>query len=706
MRRLRRICFVLFFLFTLNLPLIHAQAPRFLVIHKAMPDESLVAGYAQPWIDAGCEVDYRRYHPYLTQSDVENYDALLLLGGTMPLVASARITRDDVELMKKFYAAGKGIVLAFPSSLDRRGSDDRWAMNQFLRELRLNIEISELHAHQPDMHYRSLMQAFGIVRRHGQWTHSRTDSIALGETMPLRILRGANVELVAESYPVASFKKGKVTYPGPFQLSAITGKSAPILLIPEKAFHAFGPVPERNAMPLFNNTLRQNTAEFVKAIAIRFVKILEGQKMMLTPVIASSALESRSDSELPVWPALQSVPTVDFLPVKIHTFSIDNQVNERDLQQSDSYLSDKVTSPVIKKFMHDGIKAVWGRLTDLQHDNRVIANAKSLHELDLLSTFFKNSGTNLFWSIATPQAFGDDPLYSPSEKDKIRMLWAELSTNLLQGNTIWFAGMDYRDFRQNPGRSVDFRNVTENIWSPLDRQFWQQGFWHPLTAVAKNASEYASLKGFVIDTDFYGRTSANAYTNALEYSDETAAFFRHSARGFVKDSLLQDYLLTPAPQRFAFLQDNGLLPLYNQILMEEVERFARRLRERVEAFVPDFCWGIFMRTLPNTWYEYGLLRGLSTPGKPVLLFTYEPLARKARYHLRKHNIYALHALAISSIQIKSSEWQEFYQFIRKEHAGFWLSSAESLLQEEGVRLNDKIVSRDEFAKLLMQNTKK
>ncbi|MCA9733139.1 MAG: hypothetical protein H6696_01330 [Deferribacteres bacterium] len=700
MHRHHRIILATLFIFAFAVQLLQSQTHRLLLLDKAMSSDILMTAYAQPWVNAGFEVDYRRYHPYLTQTDVQTYDALMILSGRMPQYTSPRITRDDVELMKKFYAAGKGIVLAFPSSLDTHGSDDRYAMNQFLRELRLNIEISELHAQQADLHYRSLMQEFNMVRRHEQWIYSKQDTIALGEIMPLRILRGANVELIAESFPVASFKKGKVTYPGPFQLSAFTGESAPILLIPEKAFHVFGPVPERNAVPLFNEPLRQSTAHFVEDIAVRFMKILEGQKMMLTPAVASSALESRSDSELPQWPALNSIPVAEFMPVEIVTFSRNSKIGGHEISKSQKAFSEKVTSPLIRDYLQYGIKAIWGRLTELQHEGRVITPAKTLDQLDALSAFFQDSGSNLFWAIATPQAFADDAFYSEAEKGKIAALWTELSDQLSQTNTTWFAGMDYRDFRQNAGATVDFRIETEPVWSPLDRRFWRQGFWNPLKNVAKNEAPSSSLQGLVIDTDFYGRTAANSYTAAHEYSDESVAFFRQSARGFVKDSLLQDFLGTPPMQRFAFLQDNGLLPLYNQILMEEVERFARGLRERIENYAPDYCWGVFLRTLPNTWYEYGLLRGLSTPGKPVLLFTYEPLVHTAVYQLRQHNVYVLHALAISSVQVKSNEWPSFFQFIAKEHEGFWLSSAESVLQGEGVRLNDKTITRAEFARIL------
>lgn len=675
---------------------------RMLLLDKNMASENLLAAYAKPWLTAGCEVSYRRYHPYLVNSDLEDYDIVMILGGTMPLATSARITREDVDLMKQFHTAGKGIVLAFPGSLNERGSDDRYAMNQFLRELRLNIEISELHANEPGLRYRSLMGEYGLVRRHEHWIYSKTDTIAFGEIMPLRILRGANLELIAESFPSATFKKGKISYPGPFQLSVYTGETAPILIIPQKVFHVFGPTFDRNASPFLNDKLLQNSQTFVKNISFRFVKLMQGQKMMLSPVIASSALESRSDSELPIWPALPSVPAADFLPVKTINFSVREKITQQEIIKSEQHFEQRIISPVCKNYLQNGIKAVWGRLTELQSNNRILSKAKALEELDALGYFFSESGCNLFWGIATPQAFGNSSLYSDAEIYKIKALWQEMSEQLPRPGQAWFAGLDYRDFRQPARQTINFQNKAEPVWSPLDRVFWQHGFWSPLTNIAKNASEFASLKGFVIDTDFYGRTPANSYTASHEFSNETVAFFRESARGFAADSLLQDFSETPADQRFSFLLDNGLLPLYYHILMEEVERFARRLKERVEAHAPEFCWGIFLPTLPNTWYEYGLLRGLSSPGKPVLLFTYEPMARTALYHLRKQNIYALHAMAISSIQVKSDEWPAFFRGIKKEHNGFWISSAESLLQEGGVRLQDKTITRDEFAKLITE----
>ncbi len=701
MANLRLIIFTIF-ITTCSLLPGQVKHHRLLLLDKNMSSPILQAAYARPWLAAGCEVQYRRYHPYLLQSDLANYDMLMILGGPTPLAAGTRITREDVDIMKQFYAAGKGIVLAFSSSLNGRGNDDRHAMNQFLRELRLNIEISELHAQEKKLRYRSLMGEFGRVRRHEQWIYSKTDTVAFGELMPLRILRGANLELVAESFPAASFKKGKITYPGPFQLSVITGENAPILIIPRKAFHVFGATNERNASPFFDKKLRRNTQEFLRNIALRFTKILQGQKMLLTPVIASSALESRSDSQLPHWAALPEVPKSDFLPVKTVNLKKISHISKAELLQSEKYFAARITSPVMKNYLRDGIKAIWGRLTPLRSRERIIAAAKRLEEIDLLVYFFAESGCNLFWAIAAPQAFAGGEFYSAEESGKIKALWLEISEQFTAINNNWFAGLDYRDFRRPAGKSKNFQNMQEPVWSPLDRVFWQQGFWTPLTRIAENASEFASLKGFIIDTDFYGLTRSNGYTNAHEFSAETAAFFRESARGFAPDSLLRDFVETPADQRFSFLLDNALLPLYYQILMEETERFARRLRERVEAFAPEFCWGLFLPNLPGNWYEMGLLRGLSSPGKPVLLFTYEPFAREAMHLLRRQNIYALHALAISSIQIKSGEWANFSKEVSMQHNGFWLSSAESLLQPQGVRLKDKTLSSDEFAKIILE----
>ncbi|RMD92396.1 MAG: hypothetical protein D6814_16920, partial [Calditrichaeota bacterium] len=114
-------------------------SPRLLILDKAMSPWQRIVRVARPWLEAGCIVEYRRYHPYLVREDGKNYDLIQILGGRQPFLPDAKLTREDLDLLKQFHTEGKGIILSYPLAPGQEGQYDRQAMNQFLREIKANV---------------------------------------------------------------------------------------------------------------------------------------------------------------------------------------------------------------------------------------------------------------------------------------------------------------------------------------------------------------------------------------------------------------------------------------------------------------------------------------------------------------------------------------------------------------------------------------
>ena len=119
---------------------------RLLVVDYAMAYPEEHAGLIRVLSEAGFDVDYRPYYPALVESDTENYDVILLMGGGDP-----GMSVQEVDLVTNFVWSGKVLILAVPSDGpygDRRrvnpGTHDRYQFNEVLT--RLNINLHALNA--------------------------------------------------------------------------------------------------------------------------------------------------------------------------------------------------------------------------------------------------------------------------------------------------------------------------------------------------------------------------------------------------------------------------------------------------------------------------------------------------------------------------------------------------------------------------------
>src|SRR5881396_124017 len=72
------------------------QARRLLLLDLALSDPVVLHGTAQPWREAGCTVEDRRFYPHLTWSDVQRYRTVLVLCGREPEAPSDAVTAGDI----------------------------------------------------------------------------------------------------------------------------------------------------------------------------------------------------------------------------------------------------------------------------------------------------------------------------------------------------------------------------------------------------------------------------------------------------------------------------------------------------------------------------------------------------------------------------------------------------------------------------------
>lgn len=665
---------------------------RLLILDKNMQAWQSLLSVAEPWHAAGCRVAYRRFHPYLVQQDLQDYDMFLILAGRMPYLPSARLTREDVDILKNAIAAGKGIILGFPVPRGDDGAYDRTAMNQFLREVRARVQIGEVPVLDDENHYRGIVGRYVLARRARAWTFFEPGPLALGDLAALKIMRDARTEIFAESAPAAYFVKKNIRYPGELPVGAFVGLDGPILLLPRSALAVAGAGQDGNPAPLAAPELTRRTEDFLHAVAQRFIALVNGAALQVTAVQPNSAIPTRAQSQLAHMPALSQVPEVSIHPVETIVFTKEHFPDPEVIALQQQAAFAKGREGPIGRVLRDGIRAVTARFSPAPD-----GGANHVDTLERAATFLADAEINLFWNAMRAPAAPDS---AGSIRPAWLAFWAAFSKASGSRPVLGLPGFDYREFSLRKSTIMGLDGRTHTFWSPLDRGLWWHEFFEPIRAVSPAIARKAMIAGFVVDTDFHGLLAGARFGMGFDFSDAAFDYFLAAARGYFPAELHRAAVAAPPERRFAFLVQNGLLHLYYKTLEEEAERFGRNLRRRAEKSLPDAIWGIHMQSLPADWYSLGLLRGLSTPGRPVVLFTYDSHVLSYLFWLQQEQIYAVHALALCPWQFTVTGFDAFFRFAAEAHHGFWIPSLEYLLDQNGVALADTSLTLRDFASIL------
>ena len=105
------------------------EARRLLVVDLTLADPLTLETTAAPWHSAGYRVEYRRFYPHLTRSDLARYRTVLVLGGREPQGFSDALTIGDLAILSEWIRHEGVVVLGYAES---DGALDRWIMNRWL----------------------------------------------------------------------------------------------------------------------------------------------------------------------------------------------------------------------------------------------------------------------------------------------------------------------------------------------------------------------------------------------------------------------------------------------------------------------------------------------------------------------------------------------------------------------------------------------
>jgi len=263
---------------------------------------------------------------------------------------------------------------------------------------------------------------------------------------------------------------------------------------------------------------------------------------------------------------------------------------------------------------------------------------------------------------------------APARADSLglRNAWRGMAARLQTTSLRWFPAIVLAELRpqgEPATREVDVRGDTAAVSCGLDSLLWRGALRPAYRALARLGGERGSdlVSGVALDLD----VPQDGYA-AAGFCDAT---YREGLSALNLDSVAARRLAalpTVGGARYDALLEAGLLGRYEAALEDLVAERAAALRAEVRRLNPDVRFAFRSARVPTDWFSLGLLRGLSAPDAPVLLWTREPHVRDVLGQYRARGIFALSGLGLVPEHIATGEWPRLRRAAFAEHDGFWV----------------------------------
>ena len=668
------------FLFSRSVP----GQENILILDKNMAPWHMVATTAEPWVKNGCTVSYRQFYPYLVREDIQKYDIILILGGATPYLPSASLTRGDVDLLKEFLQAGNGVILGYPVFRGELGKSDRHIMNQLLKEVQAKIWIGETVLADSENYYKTTAGRITRAQKRTDWPFSKSGKLAIGSLTPLKIEQDARVEIFAESSPQANFRKGRNIFRGPFPVGAMLLQGGPLLLLSNGALNNSGAWIEATNKPLWADSLQTSSTDFIQRVAKRFLDIKNGASIQISAATATSAIPIAVMSDIPTIPVKQQVPSLSLFPVQTFQFDDTHFPPANMLQLArDAWLQEQGQAG------QANLKIIKGHFAAIRKDDRVISPAKTMDELKRLITFSTTAGFSSIMSISNPM----QP-QTPAPALQLEIDFLKASDKSLQ----WSPGISFNNSGALQTRITGYDGIIREGIQALDRTFWLQHLLAPISQFSQLIDAHPERStGIFLELDNFGNHIPATQLVAHEIGGTTFSFFIEASKGLITPELTMRAANIGDADKFHFLLNHGLLPLFNHILEDEMEKLGATLRRKMPAIK---TWTLSLRSLPWNWYTRGLLKGLSRKGSPALILTEETDVLKYLNWLMDDEIYLRHAFPITWWTLDKAQLSNLLNVKKAGHTGFWMRGISALLQQEGVQVDGSTITLEELALLI------
>jgi hypothetical protein len=622
------------------------QARRALVLDLALSEPALVDGTSRPWHDAGFSIEYRRFYPHLTRTDLARYRVLLFLLGREPQVPSDALTSGDVQLLDEWVKRGGVVVLGYDG--DGEGSLDRATVNRWLASEGAGIAIEA----------RVLDDSTGRGRlpRLPLWVEgsrlgdhplgSIYDSFPLGRNHLLEVRRSSEILAGAiHRLPARGGKPERRAFAGPVAAASRVGDGL-VVVISRYALGALGPQYRAPATLILDADALADTRRFLTGLA-RWVRrpaewahvppaerrgLLASVGLALEAGLQPPPLEPPSGDSATV-----ALPLVPGTPTPLAT-GIPDWIREV------------------------GVRALWTPLLVTRGGSEM---PRSPAALDSLVRSLDEAGFNLLIGDAAAETVADSMHHYWEDRAAVRRAWREV-VNVLQPTSVaWIPAIVYR--RATRGTADSSRGSPRAC--VLDSAVWEGRLVPAFVTLARLATGLRQLiPAVALDLDSVPGMRAGDYVIGQEFCD--AAWQRVLAR--MGPAPLRDSIAPP--DRLEALRESGLVGSYYATLQDIVAERARTLRDRVLRERPGLNFAFRFGAAPGDWLSLALLRGFSLPERPLIVLTPDPMTRDVLAEYGAQGVNAVHAVELSPLAGRGQSVAVLKHAIFGENDGFWVSA--------------------------------
>ena len=241
-----------------------------------------------------------------------------------------------------------------------------------------------------------------------------------------------------------------------------------------------------------------------------------------------------------------------------------------------------------------------------------------------LAELLPELGMDFLWTVAPAASYTGGASLAGGVRFES---WALPISNRLGGTaTDWYTGLSAAgavddDFED----ALDARGDPVGLPSRFDMAYLNRYLFEPSRAIARNSRGQYALKGIVHDWESRINRFFDAYAMTDAFDDLHFRYFtRHLARmGLYHGEEFNSLMGLDRDERFEWMLKSGHLETYFSLQEYNAERLGILYRQTLDEINPGLLHGAFVRSLRPNWYHLGFWRGVGTPDRPFLVFSYE-----------------------------------------------------------------------------------
>jgi hypothetical protein len=619
------------------------QARRLLLLDEALTYGPELEATARPWQRAGYSVEYRRYYPHLTRDDLHRYRVVMVLGGHRPASATDALDVGDLAILTEWTLRGGVVVLGY--SPGDSGTFDRWLMNRWLAWSGAGISIGDFQ--QPDGAAGAPPQARAVLTSGLRGTGF--GAFPAGTTDPLLVTDEAQV--IARTGEGALARPPETDGALPADAAIVAASRVAdglVIVVSRPVLDALG----RGA------TLDQSTnAPSAPAGTQAFLVALA----RWTRRPAEWARIPTAGPRVPLRLAGGPLPVIRRSPRERPPEGVTVERLARRRTPAPRQPATSVPTWITRQ-------GVRGLQADFPALSPATPGLARLAALDSLATLLDIGAFNALITDAHVAPLADSTRGQRWERDALRDAWRQVTERLQPTSVRWIPLVLPRGLR----------TPTDSTAAPVEDCAMDPALWTRLTSGARVLARLAARHIDLIPAIGFGLDETTRRWSGPAFCDATweAGLGALARNSIVSRQRVARLTAVPLAARYDSLLDGGLLAAYDSAVTQVVVQRAAALRADLSRIRRTLLFAIVLDRSPTDWFTRSLVRGLSTPGTPVVLFSPDRRAREMLEAMGEVNL--VHAIRLDPDVLLSGGEGGLSHAVFNDQDGFWLGPAESL----------------------------